>query len=617
MLRTLREALKTMRWGRVAVLVTAAVFALWALGLIYRTSFIATDGHRYFSLFDDAMISMRYAWNATHGFGLVWNPGERVEGYTNLLMVGLMALWTSLLDKSDAVLAVQLSGIPVLLGIAALSRLHWLELSRGNEIVNGEGFGALAFFGPLAYYPLAYWTLMGMETGLLTLLLMAGSLLSLAYMRTRSSRTLTGSALAFSLAYLARPDSAPVAVMVLLWAVVFSAGAERRRLSVVTWSLAAYLLFPFLQTIFRAFYYGSLVPVTFTLKATGMPWAVRLQNGLGFTLPFLRETRWAYLLAGAGTVLGLSRRKGVLILPPLILTAYQVAVGGDAWPYWRLVAPGIPYLILLVLAAVDSVTATLRPVTLHYATRFSARVSRGLSSARLHISRFQPLRVVVALAATGLLLTGVFADYLRPGSPGFGLSQLYLVMGGILLGITAISPRGVSGAQLVALGTTILLLLSLNSRFLEEVVFLELPYKAEANRSHVDVALSINALTTEDATVGVIQAGIIPYYTSRYAVDFLGKNDPYIASLPPDMSGAVSWYGMSSVPGHNKYDLEYSIHQRLPTYVEGFSWGSQDLTYVFEALYVEVSLPGPDPAFRRGDPAVRWEEIPADKLILP
>jgi hypothetical protein len=26
------------------------------------------------------MISMRYAWNVSHGSGLVWNPGERVEG---------------------------------------------------------------------------------------------------------------------------------------------------------------------------------------------------------------------------------------------------------------------------------------------------------------------------------------------------------------------------------------------------------------------------------------------------------------------------------------------------------------------------------------------------------
>ena len=36
---------------------------------------------------DDAMIpSMRYARNLAQGTGVVWNAGERVEGYTQFLM---------------------------------------------------------------------------------------------------------------------------------------------------------------------------------------------------------------------------------------------------------------------------------------------------------------------------------------------------------------------------------------------------------------------------------------------------------------------------------------------------------------------------------------------------
>jgi hypothetical protein len=605
------------RWTQLAVLFIASIFVLWSLFFTFRTSFIATDGHRYFSLFDDAMISMRYAWNASHGLGLVWNPGERVEGYTNLLMVALMYLWTSLFDKSSAVLAVQVSGIPMLLGIAGLSMLHWNELAKGNEVEHRNGLAVIAFLAPLAYYPLVYWTLMGMETGLLTVLLLAGSLLSMTYMRTKNSSALTSAALAFSLAYLARPDSAPVAVMVLLFAAAFSAGGDRRRLSAALRALAVFMIFPILQTLFRVFYYGSWVPLTYTLKATGMPMAARLQNGLGFTLPFLGEARWAFLVAGAGAALGISRRKALLMLPPLILTAYQIAIGGDAWPYWRLVAPGIPYLTLLTLTGVDWASARLGPIALGYATRIRAVVTKRYLSTRSGTLRLPPLALLVGLAGAGLVLAGVFADYIRPGSPGFGLSQLYLVVGGSLLSLTAIAARRVPGAHLAAFCTTVLLLLSLNGPFLREAFFLDLPYKADANRSHVNVALSINQFTTEGASVGVIQAGIIPYYTSRYAVDFLGKNDPYIAGLPADLSGSVGWSGMTSVPGHNKYDLEYSIHQRLPTYVEDFSWGAQDLSYVFRELYVEISLPGPDPAFRLGDPAVRWDEIPAEKILFP
>src|SRR5207244_12236047 len=40
---------------------------------------------------DDAYISYRYAQNLARGNGLVFNPGERVEGYSNLLHVLLLA----------------------------------------------------------------------------------------------------------------------------------------------------------------------------------------------------------------------------------------------------------------------------------------------------------------------------------------------------------------------------------------------------------------------------------------------------------------------------------------------------------------------------------------------
>jgi len=96
-------------------------FLIWGSLIIYRSSFIGIDGRRYFSLFDDAMVSMRYAWNLSHGLGLVWNPGERVEGYTNLLMTLLMAVPTLIFDKATAVLSMQITGLGFMLGIGFLS----------------------------------------------------------------------------------------------------------------------------------------------------------------------------------------------------------------------------------------------------------------------------------------------------------------------------------------------------------------------------------------------------------------------------------------------------------------------------------------------------------------
>src|SRR5438105_12922704 len=60
---------------------------------------------------DDAYISYRYAWNLVHGHGLVYNPGEVVEGYTNFL-------WTLLAAGAIAV-GLPPAGVTLALIIAA------------------------------------------------------------------------------------------------------------------------------------------------------------------------------------------------------------------------------------------------------------------------------------------------------------------------------------------------------------------------------------------------------------------------------------------------------------------------------------------------------------------
>src|SRR6185436_5794749 len=78
---------KIKRWQWICM----ALACLFYLGFIWKNSFLV-NGVRFFSLFDDAMISMRYAKNLADGFGLRWNPGAApVEGYTNFLWTLYMA----------------------------------------------------------------------------------------------------------------------------------------------------------------------------------------------------------------------------------------------------------------------------------------------------------------------------------------------------------------------------------------------------------------------------------------------------------------------------------------------------------------------------------------------
>lgn len=69
------------------MLVVGLAIALFTYGTLKLESQL----HHGF-LMDDAYISLRYAQNFASGHGLVYNPGERVEGYTNFLMTLVMSV---------------------------------------------------------------------------------------------------------------------------------------------------------------------------------------------------------------------------------------------------------------------------------------------------------------------------------------------------------------------------------------------------------------------------------------------------------------------------------------------------------------------------------------------
>src|SRR5512143_1762614 len=106
-----------LRWLRNGLFIAIILgFFYYAWQYILASSFVI-DGARYYVLFDDAMISMRYAYNLAHGNGLVWNVGQRVEGFTNPLWVVYMALIHLLpLPLSQMGLPVQITGA-ILLGV--------------------------------------------------------------------------------------------------------------------------------------------------------------------------------------------------------------------------------------------------------------------------------------------------------------------------------------------------------------------------------------------------------------------------------------------------------------------------------------------------------------------
>ena len=511
--------IKKNNWFLLAVIL---VYLTWSAVYIYRMSYIALDGQRYFSLGDDAFISMRYAWNLSHGDGLVWNAGEYVEGYTNLLMTLVMALATGLFEKKLAALVIQLLGVPTVLAIAFLTRRLAQRLYAASPWL-----ADLAFAGTLLYFPLSFWPLIGMETGLLTLLTLAGLLLAVEWRANRQPRTLGWMAVCLGLAFLTRNDGLIFAPLV--FALVFLAWWPKKDRAELRAILAAGLLlglFVVAQEVFRLWYYGELLPNTYTLKVSGVPLSLKLRWGWKFVAPFFPQAVFCLALAVFELVRG--RGKNLLLGFFLALAlAYQVWVGGDAWPEWRILQPAMP--LLFILAAAGSLALA----------RWLAERLGGAA-----VQRAGGLALVI------ILLNAWF----------------------------------------------------LNLPFRSYFDFSTDDVQAFHNAHNTNLALAIQAVTGPEATLGVFWAGALPYYADRRAIDFLGKSDKYIASLPAHL--------YMPIPGHNKFDLAYSIRKLQPTYIQDFEWAKENLRPWVVQHYQRLNYVTPQGditlILKTSDPAVDW-----------
>jgi len=108
---------------------------------------------------DDAYISLRYARKLVTGEGLVWNPGERVEVYSNflftLLVATLGALRVDLIAASRAIDGLALIALSAFLLSTVRSRAHADSAGRPSIPI------ALLCVG--ASFSLLVWTLGGLE----------------------------------------------------------------------------------------------------------------------------------------------------------------------------------------------------------------------------------------------------------------------------------------------------------------------------------------------------------------------------------------------------------------------------------------------------------------------
>lgn len=315
------------------------ISALAYLGFIAGTSF-DINGERYFTLVDDAMISMRYARHLAQGHGLTWNIGEPpVEGFTNLGWTLIMsALHLLPFAASKVSLAVMLTSALIL-----LANTHVIYQITKNLLPESKIAPTLSALITAFYFPLVFWSLRGMEVGLLSLLIYSALLIA----TSKQNPVLVSILLA--LAIIVRIDAAIAAV--LITAYLFTKNRSKAILPAIVILASVALVL-----VFQKIYFGDLLPLTYYQKVTGFGIFDRIRKGILVFIEFASRDTLALLLPSLAAILfyKMQRNREVLLLLGIFLAqcAYSIYVGGDyAEPETnaanRFITQGMPALLVL------------------------------------------------------------------------------------------------------------------------------------------------------------------------------------------------------------------------------------------------------------------------------
>lgn len=355
------------RWVPMAAMGGVLAGGLW---LGWQTAFIC----------DDAFISFRYARNFAEGHGLVWNEGERVEGYTNFLWTaGLGVLGKLGANIPQAALFGCLVSFVIALVVTAAT------VRRLAPRTPALPFAAIALAGASAFHTFAT---SGLETMPAAALVVIGM-----YSSTLRRRGALLAGLSLTGATLMRPDHvlfyACFGLAIALEDLIHGDRTLLRRLDV--WRYVAYLA-PFVSIyvpyfLIRWQFYGDLYPNTYYAKSAARSYWVQ---GYAYAAHFVSTSgAWAWVWTAVIALLGRARTCGetrlrvftLLVVP--VFTTYIMKVGGDFMAHrffvplmpvlavttevglrWRIARPGKLWRGIAGTAAALGLGAALLPVQL-------------------------------------------------------------------------------------------------------------------------------------------------------------------------------------------------------------------------------------------------------------
>jgi hypothetical protein len=301
---------------------------------------------------DDAFISFRYAQNLVEGKGLVYNAGERVEGYSNFLWTLLIALGMELkLDPIDTTNA--LGVISFALTILIFIFISW-RLFRDNR--PWGVFLPLTALCLLAHAHFREFATGGLETSFFTFLISLG-FAGLIFAKNKRDYLLTG--LVFVLVALTRPDGIIFYALSIFFLILTVSSTPRR-----IWYFLIPLIFIYVPYyLLRFMYYGYPFPNTYYAKSVYLSW---WSQGWDYLLLYIKSY-YVFLLLPILGVAALIKNKSsvckIIHLPfhfnrvqnsvllsllfSVVFTVYVIRVGGD-FMFARFLIPVTPFMYFLM-----------------------------------------------------------------------------------------------------------------------------------------------------------------------------------------------------------------------------------------------------------------------------
>ncbi len=306
-------------------------------------------------VFEDAFLNFRIVDQIRAGHGPVFNIGERVETATSTAWLVILTVLRTVLPF------VAIEWLSIGAGLLLTGLGLWLAQLGARRLWSGDGSGRADLFVPFgalvyAVLPASWdWATSGLENGLSIAWLGATAYLlctdGAAPEPSGTRRTiLVGAVLGFGI--LVRPDLAIMSVIAIL-AMAWVRRAHRRD---VVWLLVGAIALPAVYEVFRAGYYGTLVPNTALAKsASSVYWTDGWNTLLDFVEPY-----WLWIPIAIAAVGGCIAFRRVRVRPPLVTVLalpvggalhalYITVIGGD-YIHARLLLPSLFAILVPVMA---------------------------------------------------------------------------------------------------------------------------------------------------------------------------------------------------------------------------------------------------------------------------